>query len=59
MLTGHGRASKAQIQLSVKSRLKLNVIPEPNDIADALALAICHWENMNPISNEQYSLVKS
>lgn len=59
MLTGHGRASKAQIQLSVKSRLKLNVIPEPNDIADALALAICHWENMNPISKEQYSLVKS
>ncbi len=51
ILTGHGRAPKSQIQLAVKSRLRLNTIPEPNDIADALAIAICHWENTTPILN--------
>ena len=49
ILTGSGRASKLQIQLSIKARLKLNKIPEPNDIADALAIAVCHWESNGPL----------
>lgn len=41
-VTGYGRADKKQIQEMVKLILHLNVIPKPDDAADALALAICH-----------------
>lgn len=41
-VTGYGRAEKKQIQQMVKMILGLNVIPKPDDAADALALAICH-----------------
>lgn len=41
-LTGNGRASKEQVQLMIKSTLNLNNIPEPPDVADALAVALCH-----------------
>ncbi len=40
-LTGNGRAAKSQMQLAVKLQLKLSTIPEPHDVADALAIAIC------------------
>lgn len=40
-LTGSGRASKAQVQRAVASGLHLPTIPEPNDVADALAVALC------------------
>ena len=43
-ISGNGRASKLQIQKSVQARLNLKKIPTPNDVADALALAICHWQ---------------
>jgi len=38
----HGRASKSEVQTRVKLILRLKQIPEPEDAADALALAICH-----------------
>jgi len=41
-ITGYGRAEKSQIQQMVKTLLNLNKIPKPDDIADALAIAICH-----------------
>lgn len=41
-LTGYGRADKKQMQIMVKSILKLSEIPKPDDVADALALALCH-----------------
>jgi len=41
-LTGNGRASKEQMQLMIRSELNLSQIPEPPDIADALAVALCH-----------------
>lgn len=41
-LTGYGRADKKQIQMMVKTLLKLPQIPKPDDAADALAIAICH-----------------
>lgn len=43
-MVGSGRASKAQIQKAVQVRLNLSQVPEPNDVADALALALCHWQ---------------
>lgn len=41
-LTGNGRAEKQQIQYMVKALLKLDKIPKPDDVADALAAAVCH-----------------
>lgn len=42
LLTGSGRASKAQIQQAICRELSLAVPPEPPDVADALAIALCH-----------------
>lgn len=41
-VVGYGRAEKAQIQQMVKTILNLPAIPKPDDVADALAVAICH-----------------
>ena len=40
-LTGNGRASKAQMQRAIQQRLGLKRLPEPADVADALAIAMC------------------
>ena len=40
-LTGSGRAGKAQVQRAVAAALHLPCIPEPDDVADALAIALC------------------
>ena len=41
LLTGNGRAPKGQMQLAVKLQLNLRTLPEPADVADALAIALC------------------
>lgn len=41
-VAGYGRADKAQVQRMVKSLLKLPAVPKPDDVSDALAVAICH-----------------
>ena len=41
-VVGYGRASKYQVQKMVQCLLKLSSPPQPEDAADALALAICH-----------------
>lgn len=41
-VVGSGRASKVQVQGMVKHLLNLPAIPQPEDAADALALALCH-----------------
>lgn len=40
-LTGRGRASKEQMQRAVAGQLGLAAVPEPPDVADALAVAMC------------------
>ncbi len=40
-LTGHGHASKHQMQRAIQSLWNLKRIPEPADVADALAVAVC------------------
>jgi crossover junction endodeoxyribonuclease RuvC len=42
-ITGHGRASKEQIQHTIQRELGLPKLPEPPDVADALAAALCHY----------------
>lgn len=41
VMTGNGRAPKHQMQLAVQTQLGLPEIPEPADVADALAIALC------------------
>lgn len=41
-ITGYGRAQKIDVQRMVKTLLKLEVLPRPDDAADALAIALCH-----------------
>jgi crossover junction endodeoxyribonuclease RuvC len=42
LLTGNGRAPKSQMQLAICRELRLSKPPEPPDVADALAIALCH-----------------
>jgi crossover junction endodeoxyribonuclease RuvC len=43
VLTGNGRAPKSQIQLAIRRELALAEVPDPPDVADALAVALCHY----------------
>jgi len=43
VLTGNGRAPKIQMQQAIERELKLDAPPEPHDVADALAIALCHY----------------
>jgi crossover junction endodeoxyribonuclease RuvC len=42
-ITGNGRASKEQVQRTIQRELSLAKLPEPPDVADALAAALCHY----------------
>lgn len=58
-LTGNGRAPKSQMQFAVQHQLGLKQLPEPADVADALAIALTHcqssqgmqWLNSGPANN--------
>ena len=50
-VVGYGRAEKRQVQEMVKVLLGLNRPPQPDDAADALAVAICHAH-----SRQKYNL---
>ena len=41
-VVGYGKAEKRQVQEMVRMLLNLSAIPKPDDVADALAVAICH-----------------
>jgi crossover junction endodeoxyribonuclease RuvC len=41
-VTGYGGADKQQIQQMVRALLEMKELPQPDDAADALAVAICH-----------------
>ncbi len=41
-VAGYGKATKLQVQSMVQMMLSLSQLPEPDDAADALAIAICH-----------------
>ncbi len=41
-VVGYGRAEKSQVQQMVKALLNLEKVPKPDDVADALGVAICH-----------------
>jgi crossover junction endodeoxyribonuclease RuvC len=41
-VSGYGNASKAQVQEMVRLLLNLGEVPQPDDAADGVAVAICH-----------------
>jgi crossover junction endodeoxyribonuclease RuvC len=49
-VVGYGRAEKKQVQELVRLLLSLQAIPEPDDAADALAIAICHCHSAHMLS---------
>jgi crossover junction endodeoxyribonuclease RuvC len=42
-ITGHGRATKEQMQNAIMRELGLAKLPEPHDVSDALGVALCHY----------------
>jgi len=46
-VVGYGRADKKQVQEMIKMILKLEEVPKPDDVADALAIAVCHAHSGN------------
>jgi crossover junction endodeoxyribonuclease RuvC len=56
IVTSYGAAGKEQVQKMVQSILRMDVLPEPDDAADALAIAIAHihsnsYKNLKSIEN--------
>ncbi len=47
---GVGAAAKQQVQAMVKNVLRLKKLPTPQDAADALAVAICHFNRIKFLS---------
>jgi crossover junction endodeoxyribonuclease RuvC len=41
-ITGYGSAGKQQVQEMVRLLLNLDQVPQPDDAADAVAVAVCH-----------------
>lgn len=44
-VVGYGKAEKQQVMEMTRRLLNLKNVPEPDDAADALAIAICHGHN--------------
>lgn len=55
-LTGNGRAPKDQMQRAIQMQLQLKDVPDPPDVADALAIALCHHFSMSPASQAMKAL---
>ena len=54
-VVGYGRATKNQVQQMVKVLLNLTEIPKPDDVADALAVSVCHAHSFN-MNNKLYNI---
>jgi crossover junction endodeoxyribonuclease RuvC len=48
-ITGNGRASKQQMQKTIQTLLSLPSVPEPSDVADAIAAALCCANSLGSI----------
>jgi crossover junction endodeoxyribonuclease RuvC len=50
-VTGNGNASKTQVQRAVQEYFSLHRLPQPPDVADALAAALCYLNSKRPSGN--------
>lgn len=51
LLTGNGRAPKDQMQSAIQREFRLPKLPDPPDVADALAIALCHIFTIRAAAN--------
>jgi crossover junction endodeoxyribonuclease RuvC len=56
-VVGYGLAKKEQVQFMVARLLELETAPEPEDAADALAIAICHIHHAQTFANQGAGLI--
>ena len=54
-VTGYGKAQKQQVAMMTKSLLGLKEMPKPDDVTDALAIAICFAHAGPKFSNQSVS----
>ena len=52
-VVGYGKAIKKQVMDMTTRLLNLKEVPKPDDVADALAIAICHAHTAPSLLNEQ------
>jgi crossover junction endodeoxyribonuclease RuvC len=52
-VTGSGRAGKEQMQLAMLREFSLSKLPEPHDVADAMAIALCHYHLRSAVSGQR------
>jgi len=52
-VVGYGKADKVQVQEMVKRLLRLAEVPHPSDVADALAIAICHLHTAGTLNRQR------
>ena len=52
-LTGHGHAGKGQMQRAIQHQWNLAKPPEPPDVADALAVALCCGRALQTVVKEK------
>ncbi len=50
IITGNGRAPKEQVQRTIQREFGLPALPDPPDVADALAVALCHYYHQKAFS---------
>lgn len=55
-IVGYGKAEKKQVQEMTRMFLNLSAVPKPDDVADALAVAICHAHSF--VLNDQINGVQ-
>ena len=58
LLTGSGRAGKDQMQRAIQCEFRLNEPPHPPDVADALAVALCHFYTTKGVPSGVYGVVQ-
>lgn len=51
-ITGAGRADKEQMQRAMLREFRLAKMPEPHDIADAMAIALCHHQSQHALQSQ-------
>lgn len=52
-ITGYGKSEKSEIQHMLVDMLKLDKKPTPDDAADGLALAVCHYNHVGRLQSLQ------
>ena len=52
-VAGYGGADKKQVMKMTQRLLHMKQIPRPDDAADALAIAICHWRAATSLLNRE------